>query len=160
MRITIHAVGRMKSGPEQELVSRYLDRTAKSGRGIGIGSIAIREIAESRRADRATRCEDEALELLGGVGAAAFAIALDERGEDIGSLAFSHLLRSTMDAGISEIALLIGGPDGHGRATMGRANRTIRFGSMTWPHQLVRIMLCEQIYRAVTILSGHPYHRE
>jgi 23S rRNA (pseudouridine1915-N3)-methyltransferase len=65
-----------------------------------------------------------------------------------------------MDAGISETAFLIGGPDGHGRASMGRANRTIRFGSMTWPHQLVRIMLCEQIYRAVTILSGHPYHRE
>jgi 23S rRNA (pseudouridine1915-N3)-methyltransferase len=160
MRITIHAVGRMKSGPEHELASRYVDRTAKSGRGIGISSIVIREIAESRRADRAARCEEESLEILGDVGASAFAIALDERGDDIGSLEFSRMLRSTLDAGISDMSFLIGGPDGHGRAAIGRANRTIRFGRMTWPHQMVRIMLCEQIYRAVTILSGHPYHRE
>jgi 23S rRNA (pseudouridine1915-N3)-methyltransferase len=160
MRITVHAIGRMKSGPENELVSRYAERSSKSGKAIGISSVAIRDFAESRRADRTSRCDEEAAGLLGGVGAAAFVIALDERGEDVGSIAFSQLLRSTMDAGIGELAFLIGGPDGHGRACLERAKRTIRLGSMTWPHQFVRIMLCEQIYRAVTILSGHPYHRE
>jgi len=160
MRITIHAVGRMKSGPETDLVTRYLDRASKAGRHLGISAFSIREIGESRRASSDARKDEEAVALIAAIGPTASVVALDEHGEDIPSAAFSALLRSTLDAGFPELCLLVGGPDGHGAASLARASRALRFGKMTWPHQLVRIMLAEQVYRAITILSGHPYHRE
>lgn len=160
MKLTIIAIGRMKSGPETELYARYQERAARSGRQLGITAVAHRELPESRNADARRRRDEEAAAMVGALSPGSTAIALDEKGEDIDSAAFAALLRSSIDGGTGELAFLIGGPDGHGQAVAAAVRRTIRFGRLTWPHQIVRILLAEQLYRAVTILSGHPYHRE
>lgn len=160
MRVTIAAIGRMKSGPEQELLARYLDRAGKAGRQIGITGLAVRETVESRKPSASGRMDEEAAALASGLDSSAFGVLLDERGEDLDSVAFATLLRANLDAGISETAFLIGGPDGHGDKLRALARRSIRFGRLTWPHQIVRVLLAEQLYRSVTILTGHPYHRE
>jgi 23S rRNA (pseudouridine1915-N3)-methyltransferase len=160
MKLTIIAVGRMKSGPETELFARYADRTAKAGRQMGISALPCRELAESRNPRTNARRDEEAAAMVASLSPGAVAIALDEHGEDMDSPAFAALLRTHLDGGTGELAFLIGGPDGHGEAARAAARKTIRFGKLTWPHQIVRVLLAEQLYRAVTILSGHPYHRE
>jgi len=160
MKLTIIAVGRMKTGPETDLFARYADRAAKAGRQLGIGAFGCRELPESRNARTNARRDEESAAMLAALSPGAVAIALDEHGEDIGSPAFAALLRTHLDGGTGELAFLIGGPDGHGDAVRKAARKTIRFGRLTWPHQMVRVLLAEQLYRAVTILSGHPYHRE
>lgn len=160
MRVAIHAVGRMKAGPETELLSRYLDRIAKAGRQIGVAGEPVREIAESRAATPAARCAEESALVLSAIGPGSVIIAMDERGEDIPSTGLAAMLRANLNGGTALMAFCIGGPDGHGEEMRMRAGRVLRFGSQTWPHQLVRVMLAEQLYRAVTILGGHPYHRQ
>jgi 23S rRNA (pseudouridine1915-N3)-methyltransferase len=160
MKLTIIAVGRMKSGPETDLFARYSDRAAKSGRQLGISAFDCRELAESRNTRSDARRDAEAAEIVAALATGAVAIALDEHGEDIDSPGFAALLRAHLDGGTGELAFLIGGPDGHGEAVRKAARKTIRFGRLTWPHQIVRVLLAEQLYRAVTILTGHPYHRE
>lgn len=160
MRLRICAVGRMKSGPETELLDRYVERARKAGRALGITRIEIREIPESRAASADRRRAEEADALVAAVPAGALVIALDERGRDNDSQALAGLIEARLADATPEIAFLVGGPDGHGDGIASRAAMVIRFGKATWPHQLVRIMLAEQLYRAVTILSGHPYHRE
>src|SRR5690606_32907438 len=115
------------------------------------------EIAESAAATAALRREDEALGLLAALPAGAAVVALDEQGEGLGSEALARFIARRADAGT--VAFLIGGPDGHGKAVLDRAERSIAFGRATWPHRLVRAMLAEQVYRSVTILLNHPYHR-
>jgi 23S rRNA (pseudouridine1915-N3)-methyltransferase len=160
MKLTIIAVGRMKSGPETDLFARYGERTAKAGRQLGISALACRELPESRNPKANARRDEEAAAMLAALSSGAVAIALDEHGEDIDSPAFAALLRAHLDGGTGELAFLIGGPDGHGETVKAAARKTIRFGRLTWPHQIVRVLLAEQLYRAVTILTGHPYHRE
>lgn len=160
MRLRISAIGRMKSGPETDLFDRYLDRARAAGRSLGIGDIAVRELAESRAASADRRREDEAGLLLGSVGADACLVALDEHGRDQPSAGLASFIGDRLADGTAEIAFLIGGPDGHGSAVRRQAALVIAFGRATWPHRLVRVMLAEQLYRATTILTGHPYHRE
>lgn len=160
MRLEILAVGRLKAGPEQELYNRYADRIFKAGKQLHFNGPNIHEITESRLQDTSSRKEDEAEQLLAKVGSDASLIVLDERGKDISSVQFAEILKTEQGEGTSALAFAIGGPDGHGEAIKTRAVKSIRFGSVTWPHQLARVMLAEQIYRAITILSGHPYHRE
>ncbi|WP_181701562.1 23S rRNA (pseudouridine(1915)-N(3))-methyltransferase RlmH [Chthonobacter albigriseus] len=159
MKIAIHAVGRLKSGPERDLADRYLDRAAKSGRALGITAVTVREIGESRAARPDARKDEEAAELLSALPDGALVIALDERGEAPSSDDFARLIGEARDRSVPAVVLLIGGPDGHGAAALDRAGRRISFGRMTWPHQIVRILAAEQVYRALTILGGHPYHR-
>ena len=159
MQIALHAVGRLKSGPERELADRYLDRARKAGPAIGIGGVTVREIVESRAAQVAARKDEEAAALLADLPHGALLIALDERGDLPTSERFAALVGEARDRGTPSAVLLIGGPDGHGPAVLSRAGHRISFGRLTWPHQLVRILAAEQVYRAVTILSGHPYHR-
>ena len=158
MRITIAAVGRLKAGPERELLDRYLDRAGKAGRSLGL-SFAVREFPESRAASAATRKTDEAASVLAAVPAGAILVALDEDGSILDSRGFAGRIGKWRDGGTADLVLAIGGPDGHGEALLSHAAFRLAFGEMTWPHQLVRIMLAEQLYRMVTILSGHPYHR-
>ncbi len=158
MRVTIAAVGRMKTGPERELLDRYVDRAAKQGRSLGITRVELREVAESRAPRPDDRRAEEAAALLDGLGERVTVIALDERGRTMGSDAFAALLGERIAEG-RDLAVLIGGADGHGEAVRGRADLTLAFGAMTWPHQIVRILAAEQLYRATTILAGHPYHR-
>lgn len=160
LRVAIHAVGRMKAGPEKELLERYLDRSAASGRSLGLKLDPVREYPESRAATPDLRSTQEADALLGAIGQDAFVIMLDEGGSDPGSREFANLIRSRQESACDLVAFVIGGPDGHGEAMRERADLAIRFGRLTWPHQLVRVLLAEQIYRAITILSGHPYHRQ
>ncbi|MEC9342456.1 MAG: 23S rRNA (pseudouridine(1915)-N(3))-methyltransferase RlmH [Pseudomonadota bacterium] len=159
MRLLIGAVGRMKSGPESQLLDRYCDRIRKTGRTLGIGTLAQREIAESRAARPQARRDEEATGLLAALAPGGMVVSLDETGRDEGSLDFARRIETGLGDGTPEIAFLIGGPDGHGAEIAGRAHHLLRFGRATWPHQFVRVMLAEQLYRAVTILSGHPYHR-
>jgi 23S rRNA (pseudouridine1915-N3)-methyltransferase len=87
-------------------------------------------------------------------------VALDEHGKAVDSRAFAEFLRKWRDGGTPEVVFAIGGADGHGAAILGRSDLELAFGAMTWPHQFARLMLAEQLYRAVTILTGHPYHRD
>ncbi len=89
----------------------------------------------------------------------ALVVALDERGKNVSSADFAKLIAKWQSSG-STIAFLIGGADGHGDPVRARADNLLALGTMTWPHLLVRAMLCEQLYRAQQILAGHPYHRE
>lgn len=148
----------MKSGPERELLDRYLDRAGKQGRALGITRVEVREVGESRAARAEDRKAEEAGELLAGVSADAAVVVLDETGGQMGSEAFARWIGARIDQG-RDLVLLIGGADGHGPAAVGRADLVLAFGALTWPHQMVRILAAEQIYRATTILAGHPYHR-
>jgi 23S rRNA (pseudouridine1915-N3)-methyltransferase len=159
VRVKIVAVGRMKSGPERELLDRYLDRAQKSGRGLGIAKLEVEEIIESRAARAEDRMTDEVEQLLALVPERAYLVALDEIGRTMPSPDFARLVGGRLDGGVADLVFAIGGPDGHGPALRTRADATVAFGAMTWPHQIVRVLLAEQIYRATTILSGHPYHR-
>jgi 23S rRNA (pseudouridine1915-N3)-methyltransferase len=159
MRITLIAVGRLKSGPESELSTRYLDRFAKSGGGLGLDFARVVEQPESRAATAELRKREEAAQIERHAPGGAALILLDERGKSVDSPAFAELLGRFRDSGRRDLALAIGGPDGLDPDLRAKADAVVCFGRMTWPHQLVRIMAAEQLYRAVTILAGHPYHR-
>ena len=150
----------MKSGPETTLLNHYTDRLSKSGRSLGITHVDIVALPESRAAPVDLRKTDEAKALFEKFDSGGHLIALDEHGKDIDSVQFSNSVQSCLDSGVSTLAIAIGGPDGHGPELLKKANATVRFGKMTWPHQLVRVLAAEQLYRATTILSGHPYHRQ
>ena len=159
MRIAVHAVGRMKSGPEKELAERYLERLARSGPAIGLEFAGVEESAESRLATAAARRHEESRRLDAALASGAVLVLLDERGKSVDSEQFAENLGGWRDSGRKSLIVAIGGPDGHDPALRARADMLLAFGAMTWPHQLVRIMVAEQLYRAATILSGHPYHR-
>jgi 23S rRNA (pseudouridine1915-N3)-methyltransferase len=159
MRLIVAAIGRLKAGPERELAERFRDRVAKAGRAVGLRDIEIVEIRESRAQEAAKRVLEESIALANLIPERAVVVALDQKGENIDSGAFTGTLRGWRDAGRPAAVFCIGGADGLGAEVGDRADLTLAFGSATWPHQLVRIMLLEQLYRAVTILAGHPYHR-
>jgi 23S rRNA (pseudouridine1915-N3)-methyltransferase len=158
MLITIAAVGRMKAGAERELLDRFLDRAGAAGRQIGL-TFAVRELPESRAATPALRKAQEGAAVLDAL-TPALIVALDEGGKGLASRAFADRIAAWRDGGEANIAFVIGGADGLGAPILEKARIRLAFGAMTWPHQLVRVMLAEQLYRAVTILSGHPYHRD
>lgn len=159
MRIEVHAVGRLKSGPERELADRYLDRLAKAGPAVGLEFSGVHETPESRSRSAGERCREEGARLSARLGPGTALFLLDERGKNLGSEAFAERIAALRDGGRKDLVLAIGGPDGHDPALAAAAELTLCFGAMTWPHQLVRVMLAEQLYRAATILAGHPYHR-
>lgn len=159
MRFSLICVGRMKAGADKDLLDRYLDRARKAGRALGISEVAMVELPESRGQRAEDRKDDEARAILHGVPAGARVVVLDENGKNLTSPAFSNRLEIWKDEGIGDIVFAIGGPDGHGEEVLARADLKLALGAMTWPHQMARILLSEQIYRAITIQSGHPYHR-
>lgn len=159
MRFTLACIGRVKAGADKELLDRYLDRARKSGRALGVSAVDIVELAESRASRPDDRKADEASRLLAGVPAGAKLVVLDEHGKHLSSPDFARKLEVWKDDGGADVVFAIGGPDGHGAEFLARADLKLALGAMTWPHQIVRILLAEQIYRAMTIQSGHPYHR-
>jgi len=159
MRLVLVAVGRAKSGPEHELVARYLKWAAGLSRGLGIHPLELREIETSRARDAGRRKSEEAAAIRGALEPGAKMIACDAGGKMLDSEAFAGICASSRDAGTSTLGLVIGGPDGLDPDLCGAAMLALAFGAMTWPHQLVRVMAAEQIYRAMTILAAHPYHR-
>ena len=159
MRITVAAIGRLKRGPERDLAERYRERAAKSGRVVGLRGLDVVEIAESRARDAQRRMLEESIALANVIPKGAATVLLEPRGDVMDSNAFTARLRGWNDGG-HDVAFVIGGPDGLAPTLTEEASLRLAFGALTWPHQLVRIMLLEQIYRATTILAGHPYHRD
>jgi 23S rRNA (pseudouridine1915-N3)-methyltransferase len=156
--VHILAVGRMKAGPERELFERYWKRLGLLAKQLGFGAPNLTELRESQLGSADQRKAAEAVELLDKLPDGAATIALDERGKAITTPDFSHKLDAFKDNGKS-IVLIIGGPDGLDASIRKRADLVVSFGAMTMPHQLVRVLAAEQLYRAMTVLSGHPYHR-
>ena len=149
----------MKQGPERELVSRYLDRARATGKLLALTGFDILEFPESRSTTADSRKADEAATLRSALPEG-IRIALDEHGRTMPSAAFAAQLARWRDDGRQAVSFVIGGADGLDPAFVRQTDVTLSFSPLTWPHQLVRIMLAEQLYRATTILSGHPYHRE
>ena len=159
MRIHILAIGALKGEAEASLIEDYLKRARGLSRQAGISAIELREFRESRAQTAPERIKAEAAIIAKALPRDAVTMALDERGKSITSEDFATRLARFRDQGIGDLALLIGGPDGHTEELRKKAAIVLSFGAMTWPHRLVRVMLAEQIYRAVTILVKHPYHR-
>lgn len=159
MKLLVAAIGLLKSGAEKELAADYEARIKTTGKQAGISALAIRDWAESRLPDLKQRMAAEAMDLWSGVPSATPVVVLDERGKTLSSPEFAQFLAQQADNGAKQLTFMIGGPDGHAPETRAKATVLLGFGPMTFPHRLVRVMLLEQIYRAVTILVNHPYHR-
>ena len=159
MRLTIAAVGRSRESPEQALCDLYCERATAIAPKLGISKLDLIIVDTSRAARPDARMKEEADKLGRKLPAGAHLIALDEAGRAMTSEAFAIRLRQLADEGTRDLAFVIGGPDGLAPSLRDGARERLAFGPQTWPHLLVRAMLAEQIYRALAILSGHPYHR-
>jgi 23S rRNA (pseudouridine1915-N3)-methyltransferase len=159
MRVIVIAVGRLKQGPERELAERYRERFDDLGRKLGFRGIDIHELSESRARDRATRVAEEAAAITGAIPEKSVLVTLDERGQNVDSATFAGHLGRWRDESVANSVFIIGGADGLSPELQGKAKLRVAFGTATWPHQIVRVLLLEQLYRAATILAGHPYHR-
>ncbi|MGB6539184.1 MAG: 23S rRNA (pseudouridine(1915)-N(3))-methyltransferase RlmH [Xanthobacteraceae bacterium] len=159
MRVIVIAVGRLKPGPERELAETYRQRAQASGRALGLREIEIIEIRESRARDAERRRAEESIAVANVVPERAITVILDEHGQNLDSTTLAVQLQEWRGEDRSAVCFVIGGADGLAASLRGQARLTLAFGAATWPHQLVRIMLLEQIYRAASIVTGHPYHR-
>ena len=159
MRIIVAAIGRLKRGPETELSERYRKRAADTGRQLGLRAVEIVEIRESRAADAGKRMLEESIALANVIPQGAAVALLDAGGDNLDSASLAAQLAKWRGQGRPAAVFLIGGPDGLSPSLRDKAELRLSFGAATWPHQLVRVMLLEQLYRAATILTGHPYHR-
>ena len=155
MRVTVCAVGRLRAGPEKALIDDYQTRFDRTGRGQGLGPLTLTEIDDRKGGGMAA----EAALLDRALPQNARVIALDERGRLMSSPDFAATLARFRDDGCSDLAFLIGGADGLDPTLRDRADLSLSFGKMVWPHMLARVMLTEQLYRAASILAGLPYHR-
>ncbi|MBW7920715.1 MAG: 23S rRNA (pseudouridine(1915)-N(3))-methyltransferase RlmH [Rubellimicrobium sp.] len=154
MRVSLCAVGRLRQGPERDLLDDYLHRFARTGRPLGLGPAQVIEVEDRKGGGMAA----EGALLARAIPEGAALCVLDERGETPDSPGFARWLAAWRDRG-QDAAFVIGGADGVDPALRARAERVLSFGPMVWPHLLVRVMLAEQLYRAATILAGSPYHR-
>lgn len=159
MRIVVAAIGRLKKGPETELSERYRKRAAQTGRNLGLRDVETIEIRESRAAEAGKRMIEESIALANVIPPNSALVLLDSRGESLDSAAIAARLATWRSNDRPAVVFLIGGADGLAPSLHDKASLRLSFGAATWPHQLVRVMLLEQIYRATTILTGHPYHR-
>jgi len=159
MRLLIAAIGKLKQGPERELFAHYLGRAVAVGRMLNLAPISAVEVAESREGTASSRIKAEGEALLNKIPSSHRLLSLDRRGEALSSEDLARLLAKLRDNGTEGVAFVIGGPDGLSPKISAKADKMISFGALTLPHGLVRIVLAEQIYRAATILTGHPYHR-
>jgi 23S rRNA (pseudouridine1915-N3)-methyltransferase len=154
LKIAIVAVGRLARSPETELVKLYVERATAAGRALGLGPVEVVEV-ESRKPGKAAEGEALRAQLDG-----AHLIVCDEHGPARASRAFAGEIATLRDRGVRRLGFVIGGADGLDPALIAAAQGKLAFGPQTWPHALVRAMLAEQIYRAVSILAGSPYHRD
>jgi 23S rRNA (pseudouridine1915-N3)-methyltransferase len=159
MRVVIAAVGRLKQGPERDLAERYRKRAADAGRSLGLQGFDVVEIRESCADHVERRMLEESIAIANVIPEPAIVVLLDERGENLSSAVFAGRLQGWRAEDRTAVVFIIGGADGLAPTLRQRAQLAMAFGALTWPHALVRIMLLEQLYRAVTILAGHPYHR-
>ena len=159
MRLTILAIGHSRGTSEGALCDEFQDRALKMGRNMGFATVAVEELSVGKARDAATRMADEASRLAARLPDGAHIVLLDAKGKGLTSEDFAEMLGSLRDVGTKDLAFVIGGPDGLAPLPGKKAGRSLAFGPQTWPHLLVRALLLEQVYRAMTILAGHPYHR-
>ena len=159
MRVVVAAVGRLKQGAERELAAAYRKRVETIRRSLGLRQIEVIEIRESRAREAERRRTEESIAIANILPDGGVVIVFDQAGENIGSPGLAALLKKCREENRAALCFVIGGADGITESLRGRARHVLAFGAATWPHQLVRIMLLEQLYRAGTILAGHPYHR-
>jgi 23S rRNA (pseudouridine1915-N3)-methyltransferase len=159
MRLLILAVGQSRGTQEGALCDEFIGRAARMSRNLGIADVAVEEVSVSKARETPKRMQDEAGRLAARVPEGAQMILLDAKGKGMTSEDFAQTIGALRDAGTRHLVFVIGGPDGLGKLPNLRAGRSLAFGPQTWPHLLVRAMLAEQVYRALTILAGHPYHR-
>jgi 23S rRNA (pseudouridine1915-N3)-methyltransferase len=160
MLLLVLAVGRMKNGPERDVMVRYDERARASARALGLAGPEWREIDESRARRPQERKTEEGRAIAALVPAGARLIALDEQGQHLTSPALAGRIGAYRDGAAPACVFVIGGADGLDDSLRQKADMVLAFGALTWPHQIVRLMLAEQIYRSMTILAGHPYHRQ
>lgn len=159
MRLLIGSVGRLKAGPERELFERYVGRAKALGRSLGLSGPDLLECDESKARSPAERKREEAAALAAKGVRGGKTVVFDERGSSFTSQDFAERLTRSRDDGVPTLTVLIGGPDGVSPDLRAEADEVLAFGAATLPHQLVRILVAEQMYRAMTIISHHPYHR-
>ena len=159
MRLWIYAIGHMRGTPEGQLCEDFCDRARKLGRNMGIAAVVLEELAVSKQRSAEARMKDEAERLSARLPEGAHIVLLDARGKGMTSGDFAEMLGSLRDVGTKDMAFVIGGPDGLAPLPGKKSGRSLAFGPQTWPHLLARALLTEQLYRALTILAGHPYHR-
>ena len=159
MKLVLICIGKLKDEAERAIVARYLERFDQVGAALGLSCSGPAEIMESRAASAHARKTAEAAEIRKRIPADARNIALDEKGRAFSSEEFAHLLRRWQDEGVRNTAFVIGGPDGLDRTLLSEAELSLSLGRLTMPHGLARAVLAEQLYRAATILTRHPYHR-
>ncbi len=160
MEILIISVGRLKEACLARLVDDYMKRLRTMVPRLGFSAVQVRELMESRRRTAAERKAEEADAIRKAAGRDAVLMLMDEKGESPDSREFTRILTRMSRSGRKRLAIVIGGPDGLDDALRKDAAALISFGRMTWPHQMVRLMLAEQLYRAASIAAGHPYHRD
>jgi len=156
MRIVVAAVGRLKQGAERELAERYRKRAIEAGRSAGLSAVDVVEIKESRAGDAPRRMLEESIAIANIIPDRAVTVIVDARGESMSSASFAGRLQGWRQQNKPAVVFIIGAADGLAPSLREKASLAIAFGAATWPHQLVRIMLLEQLYRATTILAGHP----
>lgn len=156
MLVSIYAVGRLRSGPERTLIDDYKNRFDKSGRALGLGPLTIHEVEDKKNIGKLA----EAKLLQKAIPKGTNICGLDERGKMLSSIEFANQLATLRDQGVANLGFVIGGAGGLDEGLKKSFNHSFSFGKMVWPHMLVRAMLCEQLYRAASILAGTPYHRE
>lgn len=154
MKIAIVAVGRLPRSPEADLVKLYVDRASAAGRALALGPVEVIEV-EAKKSGKAPEAEALRPHLED-----AHVIACDEHGQARPSRTFAAEIARLRDDGVRKLVFLIGGADGLDISILAAARGKLAFGPQTWPHALARAMLAEQVYRAVTILAGSPYHRD
>ncbi len=154
MKIALLAVGRLGRSVEGQLAKDYAERATASGRSLSLGPVEIIEV-EPRKPGKAAEAEALMAQL-----ADTHVIACDEGGTALPSRAFADRIAMLRDQGVRRVAFVIGGADGLDATLLRTARERLAFGPQTWPHALARAMLAEQVYRAVTILAGSPYHRD
>ena len=155
MRLRIIAIGRLRNGPEKDLIENYIVRFNRTGRPLGLGPAEFTELEDKKGGGKMA----EGALLSKAIPSGAVVIALDEHGILQASLDFAQNLARIRDQAPSELIFVIGGANGLAPEVLARADAKLSFGKMVWPHMLARVMLTEQLYRAASILSGGPYHR-
>lgn len=158
MQPVILAIGRLKDGPERALVERYRQRFDALAGSVGLARLESSEIPESRARRAPDRMREEGAAILARAGSGVV-LAFDERGRSLSSDEFAARIGTWRAERRARLAVLIGGPDGLDASVRSRADLVLSFGALTLPHALVRILVAEQLYRSLTILAGHPYHR-
>lgn len=148
-------MGRIRSGPERDLIADYVSRFDRIGRALSLGPLSEHEV-DTRKA---TSPEAEGAALLRLVPDGAHVMALDERGRQSTSPDFAGFLQARRDSGVQDLVFAVGGAHGLSRSVRNRADASLSFGCMVWPHMLARVMLSEQLFRAAGIMAGTPYHR-